>query len=67
MEKERKIALVVRRMSFADAERADNIYWAKATYADRLNELHNLRKMMSENKSRIQKVVYKRNINEEKD
>lgn len=65
MEKERKIAKVVRRMTFADAEKADDLYWANTSDAERLNTLYDLREMMPGANGRIKKVVLKRRLDEE--
>jgi len=43
MEKSRKIQAVVRKVTFTDAEKADNIYWTNATAVERFNELASLR------------------------
>ena len=51
-------------MTFDDAEKADNIYWANTSDAERLNTLYDLREMMGADE-RIKKVVYKRQLNEE--
>jgi hypothetical protein len=37
--------MVVKKVSFAEAEEADNVFWANASYADRLNQIYCLRKM----------------------
>jgi hypothetical protein len=65
MEKVRKIAMVVKQMTFSDAEEADNVYWANTSDAERLNMLFDLREMMPGTRRRIKKVVYKRRLNEE--
>lgn len=66
MEKERKIAKVVRKVSFKEAEEADDVFWSNASYADRLNEIYSLRKMFGGD-GKIKKVVKHRNIHEEED
>ena len=66
MGKERKIAMVVRTFSFAEAEEADDIFWANASYVERLNTIYDLRKMCGGN-GKIKKVVKKRSIYEEED
>jgi hypothetical protein len=38
MEKKRKIAMVVRKVSFAEAEDEDLMYWANLTVKERMNE-----------------------------
>ena len=69
MKKKRNIAMVVRKISFAEAEEADNLYWSNASEEERLRsviELRNLffgRKKIKGNK--INKVVYKRSLYEE--
>jgi hypothetical protein len=40
---ERKIKPIVRKVTFAEAELADDEYWAKATEEERLRELVELR------------------------
>ena len=66
MDKERKIKKVVRKMTFAEAENADDEYWANATAEERLQELIELRSMFFENaEKKIKKVVSKRNRYEE--
>ncbi len=62
MEKERKIKKVVRNMTFAEAEDADDEYWAHTTAEERLQELVELRSMFYGDVDRgIKKVVSKRN------
>lgn len=46
MKEERKIETVVRKLSFAEAEENDNLYWANKTAEERLNELISLRVMV---------------------
>lgn len=66
MEKERRIKKVVRKMTFAEAEIADDEYWAKASAEERLKELTELRKMVfGDADGRIKKVVFKRSIYDE--
>ncbi|MEO8821490.1 MAG: hypothetical protein ABI267_06620 [Ginsengibacter sp.] len=68
MEKKRKIKLVVKKVTFAEAEIADDEYWAKASVEERLQELTELRSMFFGNTGRrIAKVVSKRNRYEEED
>ena len=68
MEKERKIKPVVRKMTFAEAEIADDEYWAKASIEERLQELVDLRNIFfGDADRRIKKVVSKRNRYEEED
>ncbi len=66
VEKKRKIAMVGRKVSFAEAEEADDIYWANASYAERLNTIYDLRKMFGGD-GKIKKVAKKRSIYEEED
>ena len=68
MGKERKIKPVVRNVTFAEAEIADDEYWAKASEEERLQELVELRNMFfGDADERIIKVVSKRNRYEEED
>ena len=70
MEKKRKIEMVVRKVSFAEAEELDDIYWAEKTEEDRLKVLIDLRKTFWGNnikKPKIQKVVFKYCLYEEAD
>jgi hypothetical protein len=67
MNKERKIAAVVKKYSFKEAEDADDKYWAETTAEYRLTALMDLREMMcGQIKDRsIKKVVFKKSIHEE--
>ena len=66
--KERKIKKVVTKVTFAEAELADDEYWANASAEERLKELTELRKMFSgDADGRIKKVVSKRSIYDEED
>jgi hypothetical protein len=69
MKKKRKIAMVVRKISFADAEEADNIYWSNASEEERLRSAIELRNLFFGRKktrdTKIYKVVYKRSLYEE--
>lgn len=68
MEKERKIEKVVSKLTFAEAEEADDLYWANATEEERLRELIVLRSMFfGDADGKIAKVVSKRNRYEEED
>ena len=68
MQKERKIVAVVRKVTFAEAENADDEYWATTTAEERLKELIELRKMFFEDADRrIKKVVSKKNRYEKED
>ena len=46
MDEERKIKKVVRKMTFAEAEEADDEYWANTTAEERLQELLRLRRLV---------------------
>ena len=66
MEKERKIKAVVRKVTFEEAENADDEYWANASVEERLQELIDLREMFfGDTNRRIKKVVSKKNRYEE--
>ena len=69
MKKKRKIAMVVKKVSFAEAEEADNKYWSKVSEVERLKSAIELRKIFFGRKksveTRIEKVVFKRSIYEE--
>ncbi len=73
MESQRKIEKVVRKLSFAEAEEADDQYWMSMSMEERLHELSSLRNMIfstltENNKIRmIEKVILKRNMYEETD
>lgn len=68
MEKKRKIMPVVRKITFAEAENADDLYWAKSTVEERLHELIELRKMVfGDVHGRIKKIISRRSIYEEED
>ena len=63
---ERKIKAVVKKVTFAEAEEADDDYWSKASHSDRLKELQELRRVFFGNTdNKIKKVVLKRNRYEE--
>jgi hypothetical protein len=67
MAKERKIALVAKKLSFKEAEEADDKYWAEKSAEYRLRALMDLREMVFGNikEQSIKKVVYKRSLHEE--
>jgi hypothetical protein len=67
MAKQRKIALVTKKLSFKEAEDADNIYRAGKSKGYRLRALMDLREMAFGNMKdqSIKKIVYKRNLHEE--
>ena len=68
MEKERKIAAVVKKLSFKEAEDADDKYWSEATVEERLKELVELRKMVfGDAEIKIRKTVSQRSIYDEED
>ncbi len=65
---ERKIAPVVKKLSFKEAEDADHEYWANASVERRLEELIELRIMFfGDADRRIKKVVSKRKRYENED
>ena len=65
---ERKIKAVVRRVTFAEAENADDEYWANASEEERLQELIELRRIVfGDAEGKIKKVVSRRNIYDEED
>jgi hypothetical protein len=65
--KQRKIAMVVKKFSFCEAEEADDLFWADANENERLNALFDLRLMVfgAATKKKISKVVFKRSLYEE--
>ena len=67
MNVKRKIAMVVKKVSFAEAEETDDIYWSKTTPEYRLKTLMDLREMNNLKAGKIvfQKIVFKKNIHEE--
>jgi hypothetical protein len=67
MAKKRKIVSVVKKLSFKEAEEADDKYWSEKSPEYRLEALMDLREMTYGNieDSSIKKVVQKRNRNEE--
>lgn len=67
MNNKRKIALVVKKFSFKEAEEADDMYWAEKSAEYRLRALMDLRRMVfgSIKNPSIKKVVSKRNLHEE--
>ncbi len=71
MKSERKIEIVGRKLSFAEAEDEDDKFWANASVDERWNELVNLRMMVFGMKNskplRIAKVVRKRSLYAEDD
>ena len=68
MSSERKIKAVVRQVTFAEAENADDEYWANASEEERLQELIELRRIVfGDADGKIKKVVSRRNIYDEED
>ena len=66
MERKRKIALVARKLSFKEAEEADNVYWSATSEKERLLALMDLRAMVfGTGMEKIQKIVHKRHMHEE--
>ena len=67
MAKERKITLIAKKLSFKEAEEADDKYWSDKSAEYRLRALMDLREMVfgSSKVQSIKKVVYKRNLHEE--
>ena len=67
MDKERKIALVAKKLSVKEAEEADDKYWAEKSAEYRLRALMDLREMVFGNlkDQSIKKIVYKRSLHEE--
>ncbi len=67
MEKKRKMVAVVKKLSFKEAEEADDVYWSEKSPEYRLETLMDLREITYGNfeDSKIKKVVNKRNRNEE--
>lgn len=69
MQKERQIKAVVKKVSFAEAEEADNLYWANTSEQEQLNALFDLRLMLAYDSkseiSKISKVVFKYSLYEE--
>jgi hypothetical protein len=70
MAKKRKIEMVVRKVSFSEAEELDDKYWSETTEEERLKVLIDLRKTFFSGdvkKGVIQKVVSKYNLYEAAD
>jgi uncharacterized protein YtpQ (UPF0354 family) len=69
MKSERKIQPVVKKLSFAEAEEEDNIYWANKTGEERLSAAMDLREiffgMQKPKSTKVAKVVFKRTLYEE--
>lgn len=70
MEQKRKIQAVVSKVSFTEAEDADDLYWSKKTELERLEALFMLRAIsfgqpkLNEN-LKMKKVAVKKYINEQ--
>jgi hypothetical protein len=69
--KKRKIQLVVKKVSFAQAEAADDLYWSKTSPEQRLNTLAELRNTFFGSRKpsdyKIAKVITKRSLYEKAD
>ncbi|MDE3181802.1 MAG: hypothetical protein KGM16_00155 [Bacteroidota bacterium] len=66
MEKERKIKAVVKKVTFAEAENADDEYWSQASVEERLQELVDLRRIFfGDAENRIKKIISRRSIYDE--
>ena len=67
MKKERKIAMVVKKVSFKEADEADDLFWANTNENERLNALFDLRLTIFGEavKKKIDKIVFKRSLYEE--
>lgn len=65
--KKRKIECVVKKVSFSEAEEADDKYWSEKPAEYCLKALMDLREMVFGNikNQSIEKIVYKRSIHEE--
>ncbi|MGN6436518.1 MAG: hypothetical protein ACTHMM_08280 [Agriterribacter sp.] len=58
----------MRKVTFAEAEKADDVYWANATEEERFTELANLRMIVfGDEKMRMEKIVVKRSLYEKAD
>lgn len=71
MMKKRKMQMIVKKVSFAEAEAADDLYWANTSDEERLNTLIELRRIFFGNDTvsdyKIAKVITKRSLYEEAD
>ncbi len=66
MKSKRKLSLRVKKITFSEAEEADDKYWAMANVDERLQELIDLRKLVfGEAAVRMKKIVSQRSIYEE--
>lgn len=70
MEKKRRIAKVVKKVSFAEAKKNEDLYWSNISEEVRLKSAIDLRKIFFGKKkslnTQIAKVVFKRSIYEER-
>jgi len=64
MKKDRSDWTVRKFSSFAEAEEADNEYYASLSEVERLEILIGLRAMIAPRVNKIEKVVFKKTINE---
>ena len=64
MKKDRSDWTVRKFSSFAEAEEADNEYYASLSEVERLEILIGLRAMIAPRVNKIEKIVFKRTINE---
>jgi hypothetical protein len=55
----------VKKVSLAEAEELDNQYYSSLSYEERLIILMELRSLIDPGKSKIEKVVFKKNLHEE--
>ena len=66
MKSKRKISLTVKKVSFSEAEEADDKHWAMATVDERLQELIDLRKLVfGDTAFKMKKIVSQRSMYEE--
>ncbi|HMU05723.1 MAG TPA: hypothetical protein PJ990_18950 [Saprospiraceae bacterium] len=69
MNKKRTIQPIVRKVSFAEAEHNDDVFWGKASYFERLKSAFELRKISFGNEYKndgsIRKVAFKRKLHDE--
>ncbi len=63
MKSKRKLSLRVKKISFSEAEEADDKYWAMATVDERLQELIDLRKLaFGDAAVKMKKIVSQRSM-----
>ena len=70
MAKERKIGMVVKKVSFAEAEEADIAYYASIDWKESVATVEEMRKQIwnEEYKTgKIEKIIRKANLKEERD